>query len=137
MKQCLPVYVSLLLLLGCHQASNRKPAVDWTAPKSPYIEGFAVTLIGKELCSSRPNTEHTWTGHVPFFVGPFLENQPKYPSTSFVYIGTESGRDHYKVTLNLGEHGKEITKEILYSGSEIEVFQYDDCRVCLRPLTKE
>jgi len=127
--------------LACSTNQNENPPQSsrrLKAPAHPDVEFFIVRLSSaQELSISRPNLKYIWNKHIPFSLGPMLERAPYFPTTLFEYIGTKLGRDYYRVIFNSGESGKDSIIEVIYAGSESEVFRNTEYMIGIRPRTKQ
>lgn len=136
MKTILSILI-LLSVVGCKKADVPAPqsqSQGWIAPAQGAIEVYVNqhTISPTNGSTLRPN----FTGPSNTYVSTSTNQKDKPPYSAKVsYIGTKDGVDHYSVTIGypVGEEMRSETKDIFYSGAEIEIFRDAEYRIGIRP----
>lgn len=141
MKTALYLTLILTSLVGCKKAPEptvqAEPA-KWTAPAQGPIDVYInqFTLSPTNGATFRPSFTSPTNSHASGSTN--QEGKPPY-SADITYLGTKDGVDHYSFITTYPVAGgmKSETKEIYYSGTEIEIFRDSEYRIGIRPSTEK
>jgi len=105
-------------------------------PRHPNVEFIIGYLSTGGEKIGRPNPKYF--GQKPFTIclGPMMNFDPSFPTAEFQFLGDDARGDRYTVSFQADASSKVQKKEILYSGSALEVWRNKKFVVGIRPSKK-
>jgi hypothetical protein len=106
-------------------------------PRHANVEFFIQYLSTGGERISRPNPKDFGQKPTPIYLGQMMSYDPPFPTAKFAFFGGDSEGDHYTVSFQAAAPSKAQTKEIIYSGSILEVWRNKEFAVGIRPAKEQ
>ncbi len=102
-------------------------------PRHANVEFFIQYLSTGGERISRPSPKYFGQKPMPVCLGQMMSYDPPFPTAEFNFSGGDSQGDHYTVSFQADASSKAQNKDIIYSGSLLEVWRNKQFVVGIRP----
>lgn len=106
-------------------------------PVHPVTEFFLKHLANGQEAISRPTPSFFSKTPWRIFFGQYMSFDPPFPTAELDFIGSDAAGDHYAVSFQADASSPVIKKEIVYTGSPLEVCKDERYALGIRPQAEE
>jgi len=103
------------------------------SPVHPATEFFIKYLSNGQEAIVTPAPDFFSKTPLPILIGPSLSNSPPFPTAELDFIGSDAAGDHYAVSFQADAASPVIKKEVVYTGSTLEVCKDNRYALGIRP----
>lgn len=106
-------------------------------PVHPAVEFFIRYLSNGQEAIVTPAPDFFSKTPLPIFIGPSLSNSPPFPTAELDFIGSDATGDHYAIEFQADAASPVVKKEVVYTGSALEVCKAERYVLGMRPQAEE
>ncbi|GAT32418.1 hypothetical protein TSACC_2816 [Terrimicrobium sacchariphilum] len=105
-------------------------------PVHPVTEFFLKHLSNGQEAFARPTPSFFSKKSWPIFFGQYMSYDPPFPTAELDFIGSDAAGDHYAVSFQADAASPVVKKEVVYTGTLLEVCKDERYALGIRPQAK-